>query len=75
VQNFKSVSARRINTAAGAPGCPVWQRNYYEHIIRDARELDAIRRYIADNPMQWALDRDNPVNTAPGSAARARHPS
>jgi putative transposase len=39
-----------------------WQRNYYEHIIRNERELHAVRRYIRDNPAQWALDRDNPNN-------------
>ncbi len=39
-----------------------WQRNYYEHIIRNERDLHAIRRYIRDNPIQWALDRDNPNN-------------
>ena len=39
-----------------------WQRNYYDHIIRNERELHAIRRYIRDNPAQWALDRDNPNN-------------
>jgi putative transposase len=39
-----------------------WQRNYYDHIIRNERELYAIRRYIRDNPAQWALDRDNPNN-------------
>ena len=39
-----------------------WQRNYYEHIIRNERELQAIRRYIRQNPDDWALDRDNPDN-------------
>jgi hypothetical protein len=39
-----------------------WQRNYYEHIIRNERELKAIREYIRNNPLQWALDRDNPEN-------------
>ncbi len=39
-----------------------WQRNYYEHVIRNDRELNAIRRYIGDNPKQWILDRDNPDN-------------
>ena len=39
-----------------------WQRNYYDHIIRNERELHAIRRYIRGNPDQWALDRDNPNN-------------
>jgi putative transposase len=39
----------------------LWQRNYYEHIIRNDRELDAIRAYIANNPAQWSVDRENPV--------------
>lgn len=60
VQNFKSVTTRKINQWRGAPGAPVWQRNYYERIIRDARELDAVRRYIAQNPLRWALDDNNP---------------
>ena len=40
-----------------------WQRGFYEHIVRDPRQLDALRRYVRDNPLQWALDRDNPANT------------
>jgi putative transposase len=39
-----------------------WQRNYYEHVIRNERELQAIRLYIRLNPDNWALDRDNPDN-------------
>jgi hypothetical protein len=39
-----------------------WQRNYYEHIVRNDRELDAIRQYIRDNPLNWKLDRDNLEN-------------
>jgi hypothetical protein len=38
----------------------VWQRNYYEHVIRDEGSLDRIRRYIAENPMRWACDPENP---------------
>lgn len=37
-----------------------WQRNYYEHIIRDERELNVIRRYIRDNPARWSEDAENP---------------
>jgi putative transposase len=40
-----------------------WQRNYYEHIVRNDRELNAIRQYIQDNPINWKLDRDNLENT------------
>ena len=39
-----------------------WQGNYYEHIIHNDRELNAIRQYIIDNPMNWNLDRDNLEN-------------
>jgi REP element-mobilizing transposase RayT len=46
----------RQNTSVYA----VWQRNYYEHIIRDDRVLDTIRRYISENPLRWHLDRHNP---------------
>jgi len=38
----------------------VWQRNYYEHIIRNEDELNRIRGYIVDNPLRWHLDRENP---------------
>ena len=40
----------------------LWQRNYYEHIIRDEKELTRIREYIINNPFQWADDENNPAN-------------
>jgi len=42
----------------------VWQRNYYEHIIRNEDELNKIREYIQNNPLIWHLDRDNPEKVA-----------
>ncbi|MBO9326333.1 MAG: hypothetical protein J7463_13405 [Roseiflexus sp.] len=48
-----------INIMRNTPGAPVWQRNYYEHIIRTDRALNATRRYIADNPRRWHLDSKN----------------
>jgi len=62
VQNFKSVSTRKINRLRDNPGCPVWQRNYYDRVIRTGKELVNIRQYIADNPAQWDLDENNPMN-------------
>lgn len=41
----------------------LWQRRYYEHIIRDDRDLDRIRAYIASNPSRWAHDDENPERT------------
>ena len=40
-----------------------WQRNYYEHIIRNESELNRIREYIKNNPIQWEFDRNNLRNT------------
>ena len=68
VAGFKSAATRRINTIRGTPGLPVWQRNYYERIVRDDRELDAIRRYIEENPARWAEDPENPSVGAHGHA-------
>jgi REP element-mobilizing transposase RayT len=47
---FKSATTKRINQQRGTPGLPVWQRNYYEHIIRNETTLNQIRQYILDNP-------------------------
>jgi len=62
VRAFKSVSAIAGNKALGRSGQPFWQRNYYEHIIRDEDDLDAVRRYIRENPLKWSDDPDNPAN-------------
>jgi REP element-mobilizing transposase RayT len=62
IQNFKSVSTRKINRMRNNSGCPVWQRNYYEHVIRNEDDLANIRQYIANNPLKWDLDENNPVN-------------
>lgn len=61
VRAFKSAVARRINALRGTPGEFVWQRNYYEHIIRNDEALNRIRQYISDNPIRWELDRENPT--------------
>ncbi len=56
IRALKSFSARRINIARQTPGIPVWQRNYYEHIIRDQQEYMAIQAYIIQNPLNWEHD-------------------
>jgi len=69
VAYFKYQSTKHINIMRGTPGMPVWQRNYYEHIIRDDESLNRIREYIVNNPMQWALDRENPCIGGRGNPA------
>jgi REP element-mobilizing transposase RayT len=61
---YKSIVTKHINTLRDTPGAPVWQRNYYEHIIRNDGELERIRRYILDNPANWSNDRQNPAREA-----------
>jgi putative transposase len=63
IRGFKTFSARRINQIRQTPGLPVWQRNYYEHIIRDESAFANIRQYIRNNPKSWTQDQlhsDNP---------------
>jgi REP element-mobilizing transposase RayT len=53
---FKMNTAKRINTLRETPGFPVWQRNYYEHIIASDKEYAQIAEYILSNPLTWQTD-------------------
>jgi REP element-mobilizing transposase RayT len=64
IRAFKTFSARRINQHQNTAGSPVWQRNYYEHIIREENSLNRIRQYIINNPENWDSDRENPISTS-----------
>jgi len=56
---FKSAVTRGIKRLDYPFFYSVWQRNYYEHIIRNERELKRIREYIQNNPLRWQYDREN----------------
>jgi len=60
IRFFKAKSALEIRNKMGNSFC--WQRNYFEHIVRDKSELFRIREYIRDNPGNWPMDEDNPIN-------------
>jgi putative transposase len=60
VRVLKMSSTRRINNMRGTAGTPVWQRNYWEHIIRNQEALNRVHNYILANPERWHLDRENP---------------
>jgi REP element-mobilizing transposase RayT len=47
---------KRVNELRGIPGAKLWQRNYWEHIIRDESDLNRIREYIQTNPARWEKD-------------------
>jgi len=56
VQGFKTAVTVRINELRSMPGEPVWQRSFYDHVIRNEQALDAIREYLANNPANWKED-------------------
>jgi REP element-mobilizing transposase RayT len=70
VQWFKTMTTNEYIRGVKQLGWPafagrLWQRNYYEHIIRNEESLNRIRQYILDNPTRWVFDRENPSATTP----------
>jgi REP element-mobilizing transposase RayT len=72
IRGFKSASTKRVNDFRNSPGLPLWQRNYYEHIIRDQMELNRIREYISLNPAKWMDEEENLDNIATASFRKDR---
>jgi REP element-mobilizing transposase RayT len=72
IRGFKTFSSRRINEMRNTPGQRLWQRSYYEHIIRDQDGLDSVRQYILSNPAQWSLGQENPLVGHPLQGQRKR---
>jgi putative transposase len=62
IRSYKSAVSYRINLIRGTDGVPVWQRNYYEHIIRNETDLQNKTDYIESNPLLWDEDDENPIN-------------
>jgi putative transposase len=62
VRQFKYDTTKQINQLRDSPGMRVWQRNYYEHIIRNETADRYIRHYITQNPARWTLDQLHPEN-------------
>ena len=60
VRGFKSFSAKRVNELRGTMGVAVWQRGYYEHVVRNEEDLNRIREYIVGNPVRWSMKRERP---------------
>jgi hypothetical protein len=56
IQNYKSLTTRKINMLLRTKNKTIWQRNYYEHIIRDDSDYDRIAEYIQNNPITWEDD-------------------
>lgn len=63
IRSFKSAVTKHFNSGRKSSGKSVWQKNFYEHIVRSEEELRHIREYIANNPLKWETDRENPENS------------
>lgn len=59
IRSYKSAVTKAINELNNQPGDKIWQRNYYDHIIRNRQELNRIRKYIRENPENWEKDKLN----------------
>ncbi len=62
IQTFKYETTKQINVQRNTPGIKVWQRNYYEHIIRDNSSRQKLQSYIQENPLRWTIDQLHPQN-------------
>ncbi len=62
IRGFKSFVTVKINQIDNSFGRKIWQRNFYEHIIRQEDDLNKIREYIVNNPLKWGHDRNNKEN-------------
>jgi len=60
VRSFKAAVTLRAKRAGVAPPLPVWQRNYFERVLRDGKEYASAERYILENPIRWQSDDENP---------------
>jgi len=72
IRSFKSAATKRVRESCPGVRVPIWQRNYYEHVVRRGEHLDSIRRYIWANVEHWAEDEENPANLA---SSRQKSPS
>ncbi|MEO5887165.1 MAG: transposase [Anaerolineales bacterium] len=62
IRSYKSAVSYRVNLIPETDGVPIWQRNYYEHILRDETDLQNKTDYIEANPLLWDDDDENPIN-------------
>ncbi|MBF0240455.1 MAG: transposase [SAR324 cluster bacterium] len=68
---FKMVSSKQINILRKTAGKTVWQRNYWEHVVRNEDELSRIRNYVKNNPIMWEQDK---LNDGPGNRVLETQP-
>jgi len=65
IGSFKSAVAREVNLLRDTPVSLVWQRGFYDRVIRDEADLDRVRCYIEESPLRWLGDEENPQRHVP----------
>ncbi len=60
IGGYKAATTRHYNRLIGTADTPLWQRNYYERVVRSETAMEKIWAYIETNPLQWTTDRENP---------------
>ncbi|HTU35097.1 MAG TPA: hypothetical protein VMF66_14945 [Candidatus Acidoferrum sp.] len=60
IRSFKAASTKRVRDALGKPAFQLWQRNYYDSVLRNAKEFRNAQRCVIENPLKWYADRENP---------------
>ncbi len=61
VRSFKAAVTKRAKILRPCPTDPIWQRNYYERVLRSGKEFGDASRYIWENPLKWDADLENPA--------------
>jgi putative transposase len=65
IRSFKAAVTKCINDERLTAGAPIWQRGYFERVLRDGREFVNAKDYIIRNPLRWAFDEENPQRKSP----------
>lgn len=65
---FKSITTKRVNNIYNTPGQKIWQRSFYDHIIRDEADYMVRRNYMEDNPYRWFLKNTEGLNGDKGKS-------
>jgi REP element-mobilizing transposase RayT len=60
IRSFKAAVTKRVHEAGLMQRRPLWQRGYYQHVLRNSREFINAKDYIVKNPVRWAMDKENP---------------
>jgi len=75
IKLFKASTTKQINQTRNTSKKPIWQRGFYEHVVRDEEDLNRIREYVIYNPMKWEEDKYYPnghMQCAPTKGAKER---